>query len=101
MNTLATEIRLVRAQGVRVSEEELIVELEDGRTLSVPLAWYPRLFYATPVERQNWRFIGAGDGIHWPDVEEDISVKQLLMGIPSTENQSSLKRWLEGRRRQE
>jgi hypothetical protein len=64
MNTLVIEIRQARAQNVRVSEDELVVELEDGRTLSVPLAWYPRLLNGTPAERQHWRMIGDGEGIH-------------------------------------
>ena len=97
MNTSATEIRPARAQNVLVSNEELIVELEDGWTLSVPLAWYPRLFYGTPEERKNWGMIGAGEGIHWPDLDEDVSLEHLLLGIPSGESQSSLHRWMEQR----
>jgi hypothetical protein len=97
MNTLVIEIRQARAQNVRVSEDELVVELEDGRTLSVPLAWYPRLLNGTQAERQHWRMIGDGEGIHWPDLDEDISVEQLLLGIPSGESQPSLQRWLQER----
>lgn len=96
MNTLVIE-RQARAQSVRVSEEELIVELEDGRTISVPLIWFPRLFYGTPEERANWRFIGNGEGIHWPDLDEDIEIAHLLAGIPSKESQRSLQRWLQRR----
>jgi len=99
MNTLAIEIRSARATTVRLSDDELIVELEDGRTLAVPLAWYPRLLHGDPDERQNWRLIGAGQGIHWPDLDEDISIEQLLLGILSGESQSSLERWLKARRR--
>ena len=89
-----------RVMDVVVSEDALTVELEDARTVSVPLVWYPRLSYATPQERDNWEISGAGYGIHWPDLDEDISVKGLLVGSPSGESQKSLKRWLEGREAQ-
>ena len=95
MNTLV--IDRVRAQDVRITAEELIVELEDGRTLSAPLAWFPRLYHGTPEERNNWRFIGDGEGIHWPDLDEDIEVLHLLAGIPSQESPRSLQKWLENR----
>ena len=61
-----------------VTEEELVVVLADGRELAAPLLWFPRLFEATPDQRRNWRLIGRGQGIHWPDVDEDISVASLL-----------------------
>ncbi len=86
-----------RAQDVLITEDTLTVDLVDGRTLSVPLAWYPRLFHARAEERGNWRPIGAGEGLHWPDLDEDISVDNLLAGRPSGESQSSLRRWLDGR----
>ncbi len=73
------------------------MDLADGRTLAVPLAWYPRLLHATPAERANWRLIGNGQGIHWPDLDEDISVGNLLAGKPSGESQASFKLWREGR----
>jgi hypothetical protein len=79
----------------------LSVELTDGRTISVPIAWYPRLSHATQEERGDWRVIGNGVGIHWPRLDEDISVENLLAGQPSGESQASLKRWLETRRRSE
>ena len=85
------EVRVV------ITEDALIVDLSDGRTISVPLAWYPRLWHGTPAERDNWRLIGQGEGIHWPDLDEDVSVENLLQGTPSGESQSSLKRWLEAR----
>ncbi len=88
-----------RAQTVEVTDEELIVELDDGRTISVPLAWFPRLVHGTPMERRNWRLIGDGEGIHWPELDEDIEVKHLLAGIPSQESQRSLQRWLVSRSR--
>jgi len=80
-----------------MTEDALIVDLSDGRTISAPLAWYPRLLYGTPEERNNWRLIGDGEGIHWPDLDEDISVKSLVLGKPSGESQRSLKQWLEQR----
>ncbi|MFL5537526.1 MAG: DUF2442 domain-containing protein [Longimicrobiaceae bacterium] len=88
----------VVATGAEVTEVALTVELEDGRTVSVPLLWYPRLAHAAHGEREHWRFIGRGEGIHWPDLDEDISVANLLAGKPSGESQRSLKRWLEVRR---
>lgn len=97
MPTLAIEFRLVSAQGVKVTEDSLIVELSDGRTISMPLAWFPRLLNGTPAERNHWRFIGDGEGIHWPDLDEDISVENLVLGKPSGESQKSFKRWLEQR----
>ena len=97
MNTLATEIQTTKAQHVTVTEDSLTIDLVDGRTLSVPLAWYPRLLLGTPEERNHWRLIGRGEGIHWPDLDEDISVENLLVGKPSRESQRSFKRWLEER----
>jgi hypothetical protein len=82
------------ASSAEVTDEALKVELSDGRTLWVPLAWYPRLLHATPAERDNWRLIGKGQGLHWDDLDEDISVEGLLAGRRSGESQASLKRWL-------
>ncbi|MBM3135531.1 MAG: DUF2442 domain-containing protein [Chloroflexi bacterium] len=90
-------MRIATAQYVTVTEDALIVELADGRTVSVPLAWYPRLWHGTPEERNNWRLIGRGEGIHWPDLDEDLSVENLVFGQPSGESQRSFKRWLETR----
>jgi hypothetical protein len=89
--------RMVRATAVVVSEDTLTVDLADGRTLAAPLAWYPRLAHATAEERNSWRLIANGLGIHWPEIDEDISVANLLAGQPSAESQSSLKKWLAGR----
>lgn len=86
-----------KAQKVIVTDDTLAVDLNDGRTISVPLAWYPRLLHGTPEERSNWRLIGDREGIHWPDLDEDISVENLLLGKPSGESQNSFKRWLEKR----
>jgi len=84
-------------QSILVSEDALVVDLVDGRTVTLPLAWFPRLAHGTPDERANWRLIGGGEGIHWPDLDEDISVASLLVGRRSGETQESLRRWLNGR----
>jgi hypothetical protein len=97
MSTLPSDLRLPLAQDVSVTDDALVVELVDGRTVSVPLAWYPRLVHGTAEERAHWRFIGRGEGIHWPDLDEDISVAGLLAGRPSGESQRSLGRWLASR----
>jgi len=86
-----------RAKHVTVTEDSLSIDLADGQTISVPLAWYPRLYYGTSKERNRWRLIGQGSGIHWPDLDEDISVMNVLAGRPSGESQQSFKRWLEQR----
>lgn len=98
MNTSAVEISAPVAETVTVTEDTLTVELSDGRSLSVPLAWFPRLVYATLAERKSWRLIGRGHGIHWNKLDEDISVEGLLAGKPSGESQASLKKWLSTRR---
>ena len=98
MNSAVITVALPKIVQVRVSEDTLSVDLEDGRTISVPLSWYPRLVYATKDERQNFRIVGAGYGIHWPDLDEDIGVEGLLLGKRSTESPESLARWLEARR---
>jgi Protein of unknown function (DUF2442) len=97
MNTSTTETQVARAQQIAVTGDTLTVDLVDGRTISVPLGWYPRLLHGTPEERNHWRLIGGGEGIHWPDLDEDISVENLLSGKPSSESQRSLKRWLKER----
>jgi uncharacterized protein DUF2442 len=94
MSSLTAE---AKAQNVNVTDDTIAVDLCDGRTISVPLAWFPRLLHGTPEERNNWRFIGDREGIHWPDLDEDISVENLLAGRSSGESQSSFKRWLEKR----
>ena len=97
MSTSALEIGNVRVQDVLLSEDALTVDLNDGRTLSAPLAWYPRLLHGALQERRNWRLIGDGEGIHWPDLDEDVSVENLIFGRPSGESQRSFQRWLESR----
>lgn len=98
MSTLATELREAMAQSVTVSDDALVVDLTDGRTIKVQLAWFPRLAHGTPAERANCSLIGTGEGIHWPDLDEDISVESLLAGRRSGETQESLRRWLESRK---
>ena len=97
MSISAIELKTPGAEGVTVSEDTLSVDLSDGRTISVPLAWFPRLQYASPEERKNWRLIGKGRGIHWEEIDEDISVEGLLAGRPSGESQTSFKKWLAAR----
>ncbi|WHZ22475.1 MAG: hypothetical protein OJF47_001587 [Nitrospira sp.] len=80
-----------------MTNDTLMVELSDGRSLSVPLAWFPRLVHATSTERKSWRLIGRGRGIHWDKLDEDISIDGLLVGKPSGESQASFKRWLTSR----
>ena len=72
-----------RVKDVHLTEDTLCVDIMDGRTISVPLVWYPRLFNATPEQRNNWQICGAGYGIHWPDIDEDLSVEGLLRGAPA------------------
>ena len=86
------------ARGVELSHDTLSVDLADGRSIAVPLAWYPRLAHASSAERENWRLTGGGRGIHWPDLDEDLSVDGLLAGRPSAESQASLQRWLAARK---
>ena len=98
MITSTIEVRIPEAEDVSVTDDTLHVELSDGRTISVPLAWYPRLVHATREERDNWELIGEGQGIRWPDLDEDLSVEGLIAGRPSGESQRSFKRWLEAKR---
>lgn len=97
MDSSVARTREALADEVRVTDDELIVELVDGRTVSVPISWFPRLLHGGPKERANWRLIGRGEGVHWPDLDEDISVEDLLAGHGSGETQDSLRRWLESR----
>ena len=94
MTISAVEIKVPNADNVSVTEDSLSVDLSDGRTIAVPLAWFPRLLHATREERENWRLIGKGQGIHWKDIDEDISVEGLLAGRPSGESQESFRNWL-------
>ena len=98
MSSSVTIQAQVLARAVSVSEDALTVELTDGRTITVPLGWFPRLAHATSRERSEWRLIGNGQGIHWPALDEDIHVPSLLSGRKSAESAESLERWLSGRR---
>ena len=97
MSTLATEIITQSAIDICFSDSDFTVDLDDGRSISIPLVWYPRLYHATEEERNKWRFIGNGHGIHWEDLDEDISIEGLIVGKQSNESQSSLKKWLNSR----
>lgn len=97
MTTSMIEVQIPNAEDVTVTEDTLTAELSDGRTISVPLAWYPRLVHATQKERNNWELIGEGQGLRWPDLDEDISIEGLIAGRPSGESQRSFKRWLEAK----
>ena len=100
MTTLILDSAALKAAAIRTTDDTLVVELADGRSVAVPLGWFPRLFHATISERQNWRFVGDNQGVHWPDLDEDISVEGILAGRPSGESQRSLQRWLDSRRQE-
>lgn len=99
MSTLVTE-RDCFAVAVEFTSDALVVHLDDGRTLSTPLTWYPRLLHGAADERNCYELIGAGEGIHWPNLDEDISIEGLLAGRRSAESDQSLARWLSVRRRE-
>ncbi len=99
MSTLALEHESL-AQKVVFTEDSFIVYLSDGRNISVPIIWYPRLLNSNKQERENYEFLGDGEGIHWPDLDEDISVEGILAGRCSGESQKSLDRWLKERGKQ-
>lgn len=92
------DVEAPRAVGVEIADGALTAILADGRSIVAPLAWFPRLLHAAPDERRNWRLIGDGLGVHWPDLDEDVSVEGLLAGRPSREGAQSLQRWLDARR---
>ena len=85
------------ATNIAITQELLIVDLADGRSLAVPLSWYPRLLHAAEAERRNWQLLGGGYAIEWPDLDEHIGVEGLLAGRRSGESQESFARWLAGR----
>ena len=97
MRTSPAETDPKTADDVRITRDSIVVDLSDGRTIKVPLSWYPRLQHGTAKERGNWRLIGAGTGIHWPDLDEDVSVDGLLAGRASGESPSSFNKWLASR----
>ena len=92
------EIEVPIAKDVMVTASSITFALADGRTISVPLMWYPRILWASPEERINWRMIGNGEGIHWNGIDEDISVEDLLAGKGSGESKESLKKWMVSRK---
>lgn len=98
MTSSPLEVGKPLAQDVKVTKDTLIVDLADGRTVSVPVSWYPRLAHGSPAEQAEWELIGRGHGIHWPRLDEDIAVEDLLAGRRSGESPTSLKRWLESRK---
>ena len=98
MNSSAVETQEARARKVSVTEEALAVDLVDGRTIIVPLAWYPRLWHGTSEERKNFEIVGDGAYIHWPNLDEDLTVAGLLAGRRSGESPESLKKWLKARK---
>lgn len=94
MISAVVTLALPRAVSVTVTEDTLSVDLEDGRTISVPIIWYPRLAHGAPDERDNFQINAAGYGIHWPDLDEDVGIEGLLLGKKSTESPASFERWL-------
>jgi hypothetical protein len=98
MPSAPVTLALSRVVKVTVTEDTLSVDLEDGRTISAPIGWYPRLAYATPAERANHQISTAGYGIHWPDLDEDIGIEGLVFAKKSTESPASFARWLEQRK---
>lgn len=99
MNGMPSVVELrIEAVSVAVTDDTLTVDLADGRTISVPIVWYPRLASGTAEERANYVISGAGAGIHWPDLDEDIGVEGLLGGKPSLESPVSFARWLQRRK---
>ncbi len=97
MNTLTIDVGALQITDVHVNGVELTIDLADGRTISVPIGWYPRLSHGTNAERKNWRLIGGGHGISWPDLDEDISAENIISGSMSGESQRSFGKWLEKR----
>jgi hypothetical protein len=96
MTTLTLEVDPV-AIAVTVTDKKLVVELEDGRSMAIPLEWYPRLLHGTKEERQNYQLLGDGYAIEWPELDEHIGIEGLLAGRRSSESQKSLERWLANR----
>ena len=95
--SVAIALAPTRIVHVMVTDDTLSLDLEDGRTIAVPIGWYPRLAYGTPAERANLLISGAGHGVHWPDLDEDIGVEGLLLGRRSNESAASFERWLQRR----
>lgn len=100
MSSSAADVQEARAQSVTADDEAVTVDLVDGRTIIVPLLWYPRLWHATRQERSRLEISGDGAYIHWPDLDEDLTVEGLLAGRRSGESPASLKKWLAARERE-
>jgi len=98
MSSLAVEVQEPRGKSVKVNDDEVRVDLVDGRTITVPLAWYPRLWHGSPQERNHFEIFADGAYIHWPDLDEDLTVAGMLAGQRSGESPQSLKKWLGSRR---
>ncbi|MBE9112269.1 DUF2442 domain-containing protein [Nodosilinea sp. LEGE 07298] len=98
MTSLTVDLlEIPKIQTIEITDDTLSVDLSDGRTIAVPLAWYPRLLHGSVEERNSWRLIGSGDGIHWNQLDEDVSVKNIILGQSSAESQKSFQRWLNER----
>ena len=97
MSILAVDLEVPCATNAETTQDTLKVDLSDGRTIIIPITWYPRLLHASDEELNSWRLIGHGQGIHWEKLDEDISVESLLAGKPSGESQVSLIKWLQAR----
>jgi len=101
MSSSVVEIQEARAQSAGLTGEALTVDLVDGRTIIVPLVWFPRLWHGTPRERSHFEIFGDGAYIHWPDLDEDLTVAGLLGGRRSGESPQSLRKWLDSRKRKQ
>ncbi|MBD2071879.1 DUF2442 domain-containing protein [Leptolyngbya sp. FACHB-671] len=98
MTSLTVDLLEVpKIQTIEITDDTLSVDLSDGRTISVPLTWYPRILHGSVEERNNWRLIGDGNEIHWNQLDEDVSVKNIILGQSSGESQKSFQRWLNER----
>ncbi|HEY3289325.1 MAG TPA: DUF2442 domain-containing protein [Anaerolineae bacterium] len=95
--SVTVKLALPRLVSVLLNDDTLAADLEDGRTISVPISWYPRLAHATPAEQAHFETSGGGHGIYWPDLDEDISIEGMLLGRKSTESAASFERWLKKR----
>ncbi len=98
MTSLVSEETQSKAEDILISADEMTLVLSDGKTKSVPLSFYPRLIHASQAERDNWQIIGQGEGIRWPDLDEDISVEGIVAGKRSGESRKSFQRWLEAKK---
>ena len=98
MSISTVRMEVPAAAALTFTEDALVVRLADGRSVSAPLTWYPRLLHAAPDERDNWELFGEGRYVHWPDLDEDLTVEALLAGGKSGESPRSLQKWLDAKR---